>query len=131
MADEGRLVELDDGGELYVVEHGSGYPVMLLHGGPGLDHHEFRPWLDPLGDMGLRLIYVDERGQGCSPRVDPATLSVRGFAQDIDRLAQAMELGDYAVLGHSFGGSSRSGMRSSAARPATTSSPRASPRARR
>ncbi len=44
--------------------------------------------------MGLRLIYVDERGQGCSPRVDPATLSVRGFAQDIDRLAQAMELDD-------------------------------------
>jgi pimeloyl-ACP methyl ester carboxylesterase len=77
--------------------------VMLLHGGPGLDHHEFRPWVDPLGDMGLRLIYVDERGQGCSPRVDPAELSIRAFAQDIDRLAQAMELDAYAVLGHSFG----------------------------
>ncbi len=104
MADDGgRVVELEDGGALYVVEHGSGYPVILLHGGPGLDHHELRPWLDPLGDMGLRLIYVDERGQGLSPRVDPATLSVRGFAQDIDRLAQALELDDYAVLGHSFG----------------------------
>jgi len=87
MGSEGRLVSLEDGGELFIAEHGSGYPVMLLHGGPGLDHHEFRPWLDPLGDMGLRLIYVDERGQGQSPRVDPATLSVRGFAQDIDRLA--------------------------------------------
>jgi len=103
MADEGRVVALDDGGELFVVEHGSGYPVMLLHGGPGLDHHELKPYLDPLGDMGLRLIYVDERGQGQSPRVDPATLSVRGFAQDIDRLAAALELTDYAVLGHSFG----------------------------
>jgi proline iminopeptidase len=103
MADGGRLVELDDGGELYVVEHGSGYPLMLLHGGPGLDHHEFRPWLDPLGEMGFRLIFVDERGQGQSPRVDPATLSLRGFAQDIDRLAQALELTEYAVLGHSFG----------------------------
>jgi proline iminopeptidase len=103
MADAGRLVSLDDGGELFIVEHGSGYPVVLLHGGPGLDHHELRPWLDPLGDMGLRLIYVDERGQGQSPRVDPATLSVRGFAQDIDRLANALDLGEYAVLGHSFG----------------------------
>lgn len=103
MGSDGRLVTLDDGGELYVVEHGSGYPLMLLHGGPGLDHHEFRPWLDPLGDMGFKLIYVDERGQGLSPRVDPATLSVRGFAQDIDRLAQALDLGEYAVLGHSFG----------------------------
>jgi proline-specific peptidase len=103
MASEGRLVSLEDGGELFVVEHGSGYPVMLLHGGPGLDHHELRPWLDPLGDMGLRLIYVDERGQGQSPRVDPATLSVRVFAQDIDRLAAALDLTDYAVFGHSFG----------------------------
>jgi proline iminopeptidase len=104
MADEpGRIVTLDDGGELFVVEHGSGYPIMMLHGGPGLDHHEFRPWLDPLGDMGLRMIFVDERGQGQSPRVDPATLSLRGFAQDIDRLAAALELTDYAVLGHSFG----------------------------
>jgi proline iminopeptidase len=103
MGSDGRVVTLDDGGELYVVEHGSGYPLMLLHGGPGLDHHEFRPWLDPLGDMGFRLIYVDERGQGLSPRVDPGTLSVRGFAQDIDRIAQALDLGEYAVLGHSFG----------------------------
>ena len=102
-SDEGRVVSLDDGGELFIVEHGSGYPVMLLHGGPGLDHHELKPWLDPLGDMGLRLIYVDERGQGQSPRVDPATLSVRSFAQDIDRLAAALELTEYAVLGHSFG----------------------------
>jgi proline iminopeptidase len=103
MADDGRVVTLEDGGELFIVEHGSGYPVMLLHGGPGLDHHELRPWLDPLGDMGLRLIFVDERGQGQSPRVDPATLSIRVFAQDIDRLATALDLSDYAVLGHSFG----------------------------
>jgi proline iminopeptidase len=103
-SDDGRLVSLDDGGELFIVEHGSGYPVILLHGGPGLDHHELKPYLDPLGDMGLRLIYIDERGQGRSPRVDPATLSLRGFAQDIDRLAAALDLTGYAVLGHSFGG---------------------------
>ena len=102
MADA-RLVELEDGGVLSVTELGSGYPVMLLHGGPGLDHQEFRPWLDPLSDQGLRLIFVDQRGQGASPRVDPTTLSVRGFAHDIDQLAQALNLDEYAVLGHSFG----------------------------
>src|SRR5689334_24933465 len=98
---EARLVELEDGGVLNVVELGSqkGYPLMLLHGGPGLDHHEFRPWLDPLADMGFRLLYVDERGQGDSPRVDPASLTLQIFAHDIDRLARAMELGAYGVLG--------------------------------
>ena len=104
MADERQhLVELEDGGVLSVVELGTGYPLMLLHGGPGLDHHEFRPWLDPLAGYGFRLIYVDERGQGESPRVDPSTLSIQVFAQDIDRLARAMGLDKYAVLGHSFG----------------------------
>jgi proline iminopeptidase len=104
MADErAHLVELEDGGVLNVVELGTGYPLMLLHGGPGLDHHEFRPWLDPLAEQGFRLIYVDERGQGGSPRVDPTTLSIQVFAHDIDRLARALELDSYAVLGHSFG----------------------------
>src|SRR6185312_6219573 len=92
MSDSQRLVELEDGGVLNVVEIGNGYPVIVLHGGPGLDHHMFRPWLDPLGEQGLRLILVDMRGQGGAPRVDPETLSVTVFAQDVDRLARAMEL---------------------------------------
>ncbi len=98
-----RTVELDDGGELSIVEIGSGHPLILLHGGPGLDHHEFRPWLDPLAEQGFRLIFVDQRGQGLSPRVDPSTLSIQVFAQDVDRLARALELDSYALLGHSFG----------------------------
>jgi proline iminopeptidase len=104
-AGDAKLVELEDGGVLNVVEVGSknGYPLMLLHGGPGLDHHEFRPWLDPLADMGFRLLYVDERGQGASPRVDPASLTMQVFAHDIDRLARALDLSAYGVLGHSFG----------------------------
>jgi pimeloyl-ACP methyl ester carboxylesterase len=53
--------------------------------------------------MGFRLLYVDERGQGDSPRVDPASLTLQIFAHDIDRLARAMDLEAYAVLGHSFG----------------------------
>ena len=102
---EARAVELEDGGVLSVVELGKGHPLIVLHGGPGLDHQMFRPWLDPLADQGFRLIYVDQRGQGASPRVDPSELSMSSFARDIDRLAQALDLGDYAVLGHSFGGS--------------------------
>jgi proline iminopeptidase len=76
--------------------------VLVLHGGPGLDHTGFRPYLDPLGDE-FRLLYVDERGQGLSERVDPATLSLVVFARDVDRLAEALGLERFAVLGHSFG----------------------------
>jgi proline iminopeptidase len=96
-------VRLDDGVALNIVEVGSGLPMILLHGGPGLDHHELHPWLDSLSGSGLRLIYVDMRGQGLSERVDPVTLSVKGFAQDVDRLARALELDRYVLYGHSFG----------------------------
>ena len=58
------------------------YPLIVLHGGPGVDHTMFRPWLDPLSDT-FRLIYVDQRGQGRSERVDPATLTMSRYAEDV------------------------------------------------
>jgi proline iminopeptidase len=96
------LVTLADGYNLNVEELGSGFPLIVLHGGPGLDHSMFRPYLDELGDE-FRLLYVDERGQGKSERVDPPTLSLAVFARDVDQLAEALDLGAFALLGHSFG----------------------------
>ncbi len=60
------------------------------------------PWFDPLADE-FRLFYVDERGQGRSDRVDPATLSLDVFARDVDLLAERLGLDRFALLGHSFG----------------------------
>jgi proline iminopeptidase len=95
-------VRLHDGCGIFVEEVGSRFPLIVLHGGPGLDHTQFRPWLDPLGDE-FRLLYVDERGQGLSRRVDPETLSLEVFARDVDLLAEALGLDRFALLGHSFG----------------------------
>ena len=95
-------VALSDGVSIFVQEVGEGFPLIVLHGGPGLDHTMFRPYLDPLGDE-FRLLYVDERGQGRSERVDPATLSLEVFARDVDLLAEALGLERFALLGHSFG----------------------------
>jgi proline iminopeptidase len=96
------LVTLPDGYRMNVEALGDGLPVVVLHGGPGLDHTMFRPYLDPLANE-FRLLYVDERGQGRSDRVDPATLSLDVFARDVDRLAAALELPAFGLLGHSFG----------------------------
>src|SRR5919199_5372432 len=96
------FVELPDRYRLFVEELGSGFPLIVLHGGPGFDHSMFRPYLDPLADE-FRLLYVDERGQGRSDRVDPSTLSLEVFARDVDLLAEALGLDRFALLGHSFG----------------------------
>ncbi|MGD9094069.1 MAG: alpha/beta fold hydrolase [Anaerolineales bacterium] len=87
---------------LFVVERGQGFPVFVLHGGPGLDHHMFGDYLDPLGDL-IRLIFVDQRSQGLSDPTPVETLTLAQMAEDIVSLAKAMSLDRYAVLGHSYG----------------------------
>jgi proline iminopeptidase len=95
-------VELPDGYTMFVHEVGEGFPVILLHGGPGLDHTHLSPWLDDLGEE-FRLLYVDERGQGRSERVDPQTLTLDTLANDVDLLAEALGLERFVLFGHSFG----------------------------
>ena len=52
----GRLIPVDDT-ELYAVERGpeGGLPLLVLHGGPGLDHTMFGSHLDALAqDLSAR-----------------------------------------------------------------------------
>jgi len=87
---------------LHVVERGNGYPLIILHGGPGLDHHMFGDYLDPLADE-FRLILVDQRAQGLSEMCLEESWSLKQMAKDVVSLARAMGLNQYAVLGHSYG----------------------------
>jgi len=75
---------------------------MVLHGGPGLDHHEFADYLDPLSDT-FRLLLVDMRSQGRSDPAPLETWTLEQMASDISALAHALNLNHYAVLGHSYG----------------------------
>ncbi len=101
MNPEGELVRIDDT-SLFVVERGSGHPIIVLHGGPGLDHHEFADYLDPLTDT-YRLLLVDQRANGRSEKAPQETWTLERMAQDVIMLARALGLDRYAVLGHSYG----------------------------
>jgi proline iminopeptidase len=94
-------VAIDDT-RLWVQERGAGHPLIVLHGGPGLDHMMFGDHLDPLGDR-FRLLLVDQRSQGRSDRTPPRTWGLERLARDVTELAGALGLDRYAVLGHSFG----------------------------
>ncbi len=97
----GRYVSIGDT-RLFIVERGQGYPLLVLHGGPGLDHCMFGDYLDALGDQ-FRLIFVDERSQGRSDMAAPETWTLPQMAKDVSLLAEALHLSRYAVLGHSYG----------------------------
>jgi proline iminopeptidase len=96
-----HLIDIGDT-RLNITERGDGYPLFVLHGGPGLDHHMFGDYLDPLCDQ-FRLILVDQRAQGRSDMCDESTWTLNQMAKDIMLLAKAMGLKKYAVLGHSYG----------------------------
>lgn len=96
-----RYVEVGDT-KLFVVERGDGFPVLVLHGGPGLDHHMFADYLDPLTDH-YRLVLVDQRAQGRSEPCPPETWTLKQMAADVQALGDALGYGPYAVLGHSYG----------------------------
>src|SRR5215210_6429418 len=97
----GRYVDIGDT-RLYVVERGDGYPLLVFHGGPGLDHHSYADYLDALADE-YRLVLVDLRSNGNSDRAPEDTWTLRQMAADVGSLARSLDLGRYAVLGHSYG----------------------------
>ena len=97
------VVSLDDGRLFYEVV-GTGDPIVVVHGGPGLDHNYLRPGLDVLATSHT-LVYYDQRGTGRSDfPLDPGSINLAAFVSDIDALRQVMGYDKITVLGHSFGG---------------------------
>ena len=92
-----------NGSELFYTEAGHGVPCLVMHGGLGVDHTQFREWLDPLGDV-LRLIYYDHRGNGRSGRPPIETLTFDQLVADADALRAHLGYDQIAVMGHSYGG---------------------------
>ena len=83
-----------------------GLPLLIvMHGGPGLDHTSFAGFLDPLADT-VRLALLDLRANGRSDRSSlPETWTLAQMARDVSAVARALgaEPGRYGVFRHSFG----------------------------
>lgn len=87
--------------DLFHVRTGRGRPIVVIHGGLGLDHTYMRA-LDRMGDI-AELIYIDVRGNGRSSRERIATATLDTFADDVDALRAELGFDRWTVLGHSYG----------------------------
>jgi pimeloyl-ACP methyl ester carboxylesterase len=88
--------------ELYYEDHGTGRPVVLIHGFP-LSGRAWERQERALLAAGRRVITYDRRGFGRSSQ------PVNGydydtFAADLDKLLTALDLLDADIAGHSMGG---------------------------
>jgi proline iminopeptidase len=87
---------------LYVDVVGQGYPLLLMHGGPGADHWTLLPFRRC--EDRFTLIFYDHRCNGRSTGAPLSSMNWENLTADADALRQELGFERWAVLGHSFGG---------------------------
>jgi len=93
-----------NGVALYYKIIGAGEPIVILHGGPGLDHSYFLPQMEKLA-KNYKLIFFDQRASGrSSAPKDSSGITLDHFIADIEGIRQAFGLEKMNLMAHSWGG---------------------------
>src|ERR1700730_19100540 len=88
--------------DLYYEDHGTGKPVVLIHGYP-LSGASWEKQIPVLLAAGHRVITYDRRGFGKSSQ--PTTgYNYDTFAEDLQKVVTNLKLRDFALVGFSMGG---------------------------
>lgn len=77
--------------------------LVLLHGGPGLDHSSFKAELASLRDV-AQLVYLDHRGNGRSDDGPRESWRLAQWGDDVRTVCDRLGIERPIVLGQSFGG---------------------------
>ena len=95
-------------GPLYWHSYGSGPPLLVLNGGPGVSSAHFGALAAELAqlDGGRRVILFDQRGTGRStlPTLSAETVNLERMVEDVEALRRAFDVERWDVFGHSWGG---------------------------
>lgn len=88
--------------DLYYEDHGSGRPVVLIHGWP-LSGRSWERQVPPLLEAGFRVITYDRRGFGESSK-PTVGYDYDTLAADLRAILTKLDLRDVALVGFSMGG---------------------------
>ena len=94
-----------DKAKLYYQRFGTGTPILVLHGGPGLDQSYLQPQMLELAKQ-HEVIFYDQRGSGKSldTTMEATYFNLKQFTKDVEAVRQQLGIDKVIVLGHSFGG---------------------------
>jgi len=79
--------------------------VLTLHGGPGFNHVYLECFEDFLPKAGIEFYYYDQLGCLFSDNPDDKSLwTVERYTDEVEQVRQALQLEDFFLYGHSWGG---------------------------
>ncbi len=92
------------GGKVWyrVVGEGTGTPLLVLHGGPGVPSY----YLKPLAGIGVDrpVVFYDQLGCGHSDKIsDTSLFTIDHYVQELGAVRKALDLKDVDIYGHSWG----------------------------
>ena len=76
--------------------------LLFMHGGMGLDHSCYRPFVDALQDE-FKLVFYDHRLNGRSSRDGAESVTLDTMGADAGHVARRFCSGTTVLVGHSFG----------------------------
>ena len=91
-----------NGTSLFLSVKGSGNPLIVIHGGPGLNHSYFIPYLQGL-EKKLQVIYYDQRACGKSATPSADSISMKLLVDDIEAIRKDLGVEKLNILAHSWG----------------------------
>ncbi len=92
-----------EGAELYYRTIGVGEPIVIVHGGPGLEHSYLLPGMEALGET-YRLLLYDQRGLGRSTgALDSISISMERYIADLESIRELAGVERMNLLAHSWG----------------------------
>lgn len=85
---------------------GSGKPILIINGGPGMNSDGFSFVAQELAKMNFQTIIYDQRGTGKSTleTINNKTITMDLMTEDIENLRRHLKIEKWTILGHSFGG---------------------------
>jgi proline iminopeptidase len=93
-----------NGTSLYYKAIGKGDTIIVVHGGPGLDHTYLLPQYEQLA-KDFRLLFYDQRACGKSEgSFDEKSINMDTYVEDLDGIRKAFGIEKATILGNSFGG---------------------------
>jgi len=100
------LIQVDRKYNVWTKKIGDGAIRMLtLHGGPGLTHEYLECFEDFLPQEGIEFYYYDQLGSTYSDQPkDESLWTVDRFCDEVEQVRVALELDDFYLYGHSWGG---------------------------